>query len=284
MFSNTMTNRLSMGLFCILLSPVFYACNLDGTWAGQILYHQDPAHIEVVQTINPNPNAVDLAIADAREADLVEQMVEFRSGYVQSLKTLKSFYDIHGSTTKSKWANFELDGLRGVRKFRYLMDAEVASDTLRPLDNIAEANTLYEKGLGLMQQGGHGVPGLFRRDRMIEAAEVFRDMIALYPSSDKIDDAAFYCGEIHKEYLPNQAEIAVKWYERAWTWNPQIERPARFQAAVVYDYRLQDRSKALELYQSAVKLESDHASNVRFAVRRIQALSGTASGAFLAAP
>ena len=102
----------------------------------------------------------------------------------------------------------------------------------------------------------------------------FRQMIKQYPSSDKIDDAAFFCGEIHKEYLPGQELIAVRWYERAFEWNSETPHPARFQAAMVYDYRLHDRDRALELYHATLESEADDASNVRFATRRIRELTG----------
>ncbi len=84
------------------------------------------------------------------------------------------------------------------------------------------------------------------------------------------------CGEIHKEYLPGQEELAVKWYERAWTWDPRTPHTARFQAAVVFDYRLHDRDRALELYKSVVRDESHDRSNLRFATRRIRELTSAA--------
>ena len=108
---------------------------------------------------------------------------------------------------------------------------------------------------------------------MIEAAKLFRELIERYPNSDKIDDAAFYCGEIHKDYLPGQDEIAVRWYERVWTWNPETEHPARFQAASIYDYRLRDRVRALELYQAAIDHESQHEGNAGTASRRMRELT-----------
>ena len=98
-------------------------------------------------------------------------------------------------------------------------------------------------------------------------------MKTISAASEKIDDAAFYCGEIHKEYLPGQELIAVKWYERAWEWNPDTTHPARFQAAVVYDYSLHDRDRALELYQHVVAHETNDKNNVRFASRRIRELT-----------
>ena len=131
-----------------------------------------------------------------------------------------------------------------------------------------------------------GAESLYEKAYGLRNLETVREMCTLiveeYPTSDKIDDAAFYCGEIHKEYLPGQETLAVRWYERAWNWNPDTPFPARFQAAVVFDYRLHDRDRALELYHGVVEHETDHKSNVRFASRRIHELTAgneTASAA-----
>jgi tetratricopeptide (TPR) repeat protein len=250
-------------------------CNVDGR---AIRARISPSQPVSAGQRPRSEGGVDITIADAREVDLVEEMARHRLAYTQALRRLKQYYQVQGYATKAQWADTELRDFRSVKQFRYLMDAEVASDALRPEQEIPEANALYEKGLSLMRRGGHGIPLLFRRDRMVEAARVFRELIERFPNSDKIDDAAFYCGEIHKEYLPGQEAIAVKWYERAWTWNPETPHPARFQAAVVYDYRLHDRDRALELYQRVLKHEADHASNVRFATRRIAELTESRSG------
>jgi TolA-binding protein len=117
---------------------------------------------------------------------------------------------------------------------------------------------------------------------MVEAVGVFRELIERYPTSDKIDDAAFQLGQVHKEYLQDQEPIAVKWYERAWAWDPNTPHEPRFQAAVIYDYRLHDRDRALELYQLVLKDETPEQSsvnklarrtNVDFATRRIGELT-----------
>jgi hypothetical protein len=71
--------------------------------------------------------------------------------------------------------------------------------------------------------------------------------------------------------------LAVKWYERAWTWNPDTPHPARFQAAVVYDYRLHNRARALELYHAVLEHETADDKNARFATRRIGELSSEVS-------
>jgi hypothetical protein len=45
----------------------------------------------------------------------------------------------------------------------------------------------------------------------------------------------------------------------------------------VYDYRLHDRDRALELYQQVLTQETGDANNVNFAVRRIAALTEEAA-------
>ena len=55
-------------------------------------------------------------------------------------------------------------------------------------------------------------------------------------------------------------------------------RPARFQAAVLYDYRLHNRARALELYHDVIGHETRKISNIRFASRRIDELTGTPTG------
>ena len=108
---------------------------------------------------------------------------------------------------------------------------------------------------------------------MVEAAQVFRGMIERYPTSDKIDDAAFYLGEIHNLYLSGQKQLAAQWYERALAWNPDTPHAARFQAAVLYDHDLHDRDRALELYHAILDRGTAPNSSVRYSSRRVYELT-----------
>lgn len=262
-------DRLRFPFVCIGLLLATSNCNVDSQWS-----HSKAGPARADQSARgAKDGTIDITVVEGHEVDLVEALVSHRDQYHQRLNELHKYYKAHGRVDKAQWAAYELDGFRRVKHFRYLLDAEVPAFSFRPTELIEQADILYEKGLQLVRSGGHGVPGIFRRDRMIEAAETFRELIQQYPNSDKIDDAAFWCGEIHKEYLPGQEAIAVKWYERACTWNPETPHPARFQAAVVYDFRLHDRVRALELYQGALRHETTHEANLRFAAKRIEELT-----------
>jgi len=260
------------GFLGMVLCALATGCNVDGMFEND----QPPkGAIPMSRSEAPrsaSPDASGLSVVAQREVDLVENVLTYRAEYHRGLAELRDYYRDHGYANKQSWAEFELDGASKIKAFRYLLDSEVPSDELRPTEQISEADALYERGLEQMRNGGRGVPIFYKEKTMIQAADTFRELIEKYPSSDKIDDAAFALGEIHKEYLPDQEPIAVKWYERAWSWDPQTPHPARFQAAVVYDFRLHDRDRALELYRSVLKDEAESGSNVRFATRRIEQL------------
>lgn len=241
-------------------------CNVDGA----AISRRPPRGSALVKWDKP---AVDISSVEAEEVDLAEAVVSHRSAYHAHLIALRDYYQSRGYAAKQRWADFELDGLRKVKAFRYIDEAEVPIAMLDPKDSIPEADAQFARARELMTKGGYGTPIFYRQKTMIQAADLFRELIQQYPTSDKVDDAAFFLGEIHKEYLPGQDPIAVKWYERAWTWNPQTPHPARFQAAVVYDYRMHDRDRALELYRAVVDVETEHGSNARFAQRRIHELT-----------
>ncbi len=214
----------------------------------------------------------DMTMAPKSEVDMVEQMTYYRTMYVQTLEQLQEYYRAHGFAQKYIWAKNELADARRINAYEYLVDASMPKIDLEPRDHIPAADDLYNKALAAAKDAGHGIPALYNREKMEEALQMFKTVIREFPTSDKIDDAAFYCGELHKEYF-NDDTIAVKWYELAWTWDPSTPHPARFQAAVVYDFRLHNREKALELYRASIATETQDRSNVRFAVDRIKQLT-----------
>ena len=252
-------------------------CNTDTIWA-------DGQRVDGPVTDLDSPEGIelpDIQIAEATEVDLVEQLLMHRAMYHRTLRALHGYYGSRGYEQKRRWAEAELRGVERIQPFRYLLSAEVPASDLRPVESIAAADTMFQKGRELMHKGGHGLPALYRQELVIKALATFVALIRNHPTSDKIDDAAFFCGEIHKEYLKDQEPIAVRWYERAFAWDPTTPHPARFQAAVTYDFRLHDRARALELYRQVLEAETGNKSNVSFAVTRIDQLTGGGPSASL---
>ncbi len=265
------TGGVSLAMLCSaagLLS--LCGCNTDPVWEPRQKVSRPP----VTSFTNPDGVSVpDITITGAQEVDLVEQVLMYRASYHRSLSVLRDYYRDSGHDAKRTWAEAELSDLSKVKPYRYILADEVPPGRLEPQDSIAEADALYEIGVSLMKEGGHNVPFLYRDKKMRKALAAFREVIERFPTSDKIDDAAFYCGEIHKEYFDGEAPLAVRWYERAFLWDPETPHPARFQAATVYDLRLHDRDRALELYRGVLEFESENAANVNIAVRRIGELT-----------
>lgn len=273
-FSNF--HRVTLSAIAVIVVSSLTGCNVDPAMSesrvprGPRTTVGDPSRVDT-----RNMRGIDVRASDQQEVDLVEDMTANRTSYVLSLEKLRDFYKARGYADKQAWADQELKGIRGVRTFRYVMEAEVPKTKLTPVATVEDADALYDRGLKLMSKGGHGVPIFYSEKHMVEAADTFKQLIERYPNSDKVDDAAFQLGEIYKEYMKDQEPIAVQWYERALQWDPETPHPVRFQAAVVYDLRLHDRDRALELYQEVVRREEKPFSNIVFSNRRIQDLTAS---------
>ncbi len=212
------------------------------------------------------------AIEGVKEASLVEPAVAARQSWKEALERLAKLY-------REKGMNFKLAMVLNVqrrfdpiRQYDYFLNAEVPPETLRPTEVIPAADALFEKALKLHLEG-KPLPLITDYPKQREALQLFRKLVDEYPASTKIALAAYYIADIYKEYF-NENIRAVHWYERAWQWDPNVPKPARFQAAVVYDLRLAQHGKAVTLYRDVVKHEQFNRSNVNFALRRIEELTG----------
>ncbi|MHC4442709.1 MAG: tetratricopeptide repeat protein [Planctomycetota bacterium] len=268
-------NRIVGSITIVALSIVFITgnagCKTDALTGPQRVDDSAPL------TSLENPAGVDLPnipVADRTEVDLVEDMMLHRAMYARYLRVLVNYYAEHGYEYKAIWARNELYDLAKVKPYSYILDAEVPMADLSPAESVAEADKLFEEGRALMKKGGDGIPVFYNQDTMKLALTKFKQLIDNYPASDKIDDAAFYIAEIHKEYFEEKDNlIALRWYQRAIDWNSELPYPARFQMAAVYDYRLKDHEKALEMYQEVVDHEQFNKSNVVWAKARINDLT-----------
>ncbi|HWL94753.1 MAG TPA: hypothetical protein VNT79_14625 [Phycisphaerae bacterium] len=244
-------------------------------------------HDARVGDINPPPDDVDYQPAAAESSnfpDLIEDMAQKRQDYINHLIGLERAYLNVGDINRANWARRQRELTEKVEVYPYLSEqAPVQQDVHRevvPRDSIAEADVIFDQGYKIWDKMV-GVPfvgfAYLNKEEPREAVELFKRVIGEHPTSDKVDDAAYYIGNIYKEFLRHDDpdnELSLRYLRWAWTLDPQTPHPARFDAAVIYDFRLHDRDKATELYHDVLALnEAGNNSNQRFSATRIEQLT-----------
>jgi tetratricopeptide (TPR) repeat protein len=204
------------------------------------------------------------------EIGLVDEVTRARLAYQKALLTLKDFYMKRGNAVKTQWVDDELAGLDKTPKAQYLGVAELAGPGLKPTKRIDAADQLFKEGISFKDYPAFP-PG--KKDYLKTALEKFQTIIEKYPESDKIDDAAFRMGEIYGGWYFEDWTRAVQCYERCWQWNPKTIEPALLNAARIYEDKLKNRGKAIELYNRVIT-ESPDTEQTKAAQDRLKALTG----------
>jgi len=207
---------------------------------------------------------------DASEADIVEQVAINRQAYQRYIAVLMAHYESTGNNMKLGWAKDELKGLKQVPQYNYIIEAIIAGPNLKAGRSIAEAELVYMEALRLERQAKKYVV-LTNEEMLRLALDKYNQLIKKYPTSDKIDDAAFKAGGIY-EYFKDYT-IALLYYQRAYQWDPDTIHPARFKAAYILDRRLHRRAEALEVYQQALRKKDLNEKQREFAERRVKELT-----------
>ncbi len=228
------------------------------------------------RTNYPNPSvAGDIegaaqVISSTDEIDLVEQVSTHRRAYRQSLVLLVQHYTVVGDNRKLRWAREELTALDRMPQYRYIIDAEVLPADLSASTRIPKADEIYLDAVDTQRQAEP--IGILKDEEMLRVAlDKYIRLIREYPTSDKIDDAAYRAASIY-EYFKDY-EIALLYYQRAYQWEPDTPYAARFMAAQILDKRLRRRAEALELYQEAILREAKFQDWKVYGERRIKELS-----------
>lgn len=259
----------------VLHSYYMQTGNMDkANWAQRELENLDRAQTfqwaGIGQVVAPKGES----LAGADEHLLVEYVIAARTDYLNAMRNLLAFYrGAAGDSYKAQRVANVIERFDPVYTYKYFLDAEMPPANLRPMQVIPEAEQMYEQAVKLHRQGKGLIPGLgtsYTKQR--QALLLFLDLVNKYPQSTKIADSAYYIGEIYKEYFKEYIR-AVAWYLRAVEWDPNLTQPARFQAAVVSDYHLFNRTQAIELYRQVIQHEQFNASNVRFSHNRIRELT-----------
>jgi tetratricopeptide (TPR) repeat protein len=246
----------------ILLLTLFVGCQTDtGTSQKLPMRSSQP-----VQVGDPN-KAVTATSGD--EIDLVEKMTANRQAYERSLQALIQYYDGSGNHEKQNWAKEELTAFNRIPQYRYIFEMPTS---LKAKDSIPAADQLYNEAEKLYRDAGV-IPLTVTKDvQLLQAAmRKYEDLISRYPTSDKIDDAAYRMGTITEGL--GDTTIALACYQRAYQWDPATPYPARFKAANILDKKLHRRAEALEVYQEAIAKETKYTDLRLMAERRVQELN-----------
>ena len=213
-----------------------------------------------------------VTLSQAGETDIVEQLAINRRAYHQGLELLIRYYTQTGNNMKFNWANEELTALDLIPQYKYIIVAETLDSNLRASTSIPEADDLFKNALRLEEEARVLLIGT-NNDKLREALNTYDRLIRNYPTSDKIDDAAFNAGVIYERF--QDYSIALLYFQRAYQWDPETPHPARFRSARILDKRLHRNAEALELYREALRTEGKYGKRriwVEYAEERIKAL------------
>lgn len=209
-------------------------------------------------------------VVDATETDLVERMAKSRAEYRQELNALIDYYFEAGNNMKMNWAKTELQQFDEKAQYDYIVEAAMAGPELKATNSIAQADELYVQAVVLEQKAGNLMTAK-NRDNLRLALREYNRLIKNYPTSDKIDDAAYNSANIYERF--KDYEIALVYYQRTYQWDPQTSYPAKYRAALLLDNNLHRRDQALTLYQQAAEDENTPSFYRDYAKARIKRLT-----------
>jgi len=242
-----------------------------GLLAGCGPTYEGSGQIAPPPSLSPSTPASVTDTGAATEAQLVEQVALGRQTYKEALEKLEDYYTKNGNHMKQQWAKAELKGLNESPQYRYIIQAEVAGQDLKAMSAETPADKLYAEGMSYYHEGKPLVGSLILNEGKLRMAiDKFNMLIRDYPTSDKIDDAAFHAGQAYQDL--KDYSIAALYYTRAFQWDENTPYPARFKAGYVYDKYLFNREKALECYKAYLARNPSNATFKEIAEQRVAEL------------
>ncbi len=216
-----------------------------------------------------NPKANSAKEAETNESSAVKAVSEARRTYQESLHKLYEIYSQNGEKEKAKWVEEELKGFHLISKPAYRFD-DAPSAKLDGKDNIKEANEMLRLAMSYKDHG-FGTEYTLNQRR---AEILLQELIVKYPTSDKIDAAAYELGDLYEGRAYKQYARAALYFERSSQWRKSGRSDARMRAAKLYDKQLNDRNKSIEMYREVVAHDTD-ADRLKDAERRLSDLTGS---------
>ena len=89
------------------------------------------------------PQAQQLSVPQAGEVDIAEHVATSRQAYRNGLQALVDYYTDTGNNMKLEWAKKELNLLKKVTQYDYIVEAAVPGTQLRASQSILEADYIF---------------------------------------------------------------------------------------------------------------------------------------------
>jgi len=178
-----------------------------------------------------------------KEDQLIHAVTVSRKNYRDALDELRQYYQDTGNQLRLQKTRRELDALDKVPQPLYTDEGLGNVRTGVTLRDIEDANTLFKDAIMYKKS--------FSKENRITAIKRLEKLMATYPDSDKVGDAAFQIAEIYAGSYFHDYESAAKYYIKSYQLNPYIKQPALLRAAEMYDKMLTDYERAKVIYQQA---------------------------------
>jgi tetratricopeptide (TPR) repeat protein len=205
------------------------------------------------------------------ETALVERVLAARKDYHKSLAALYEHYRSTGDRERARWVEEEIRAFHLISKPSYRLDVmDVPPATLKAEQNIKEANDLFAYAMSYKDKGVGTELTLNQR----RAEIILQEILAKHPTSDKIADVAYELGTLYEGKAFRQYDRAAAYFERSSQWRKGSSNDARLRAARIYDARLSERTKAIEMYKEVIAHDTDPA-RMKEADRRLAELLST---------
>ena len=203
-----------------------------------------------------------------KEEQLIHAVTVSRKNYRDALDELRQYYQDTGNQLRLQKTRRELDALDKVPQPLYTDEGLGNVRTGVTLRDVEDANALFKDAMMYKKS--------FSKENRITAIKRLEKLMATYPDSDKVGDAAFQIAEIYAGSYFHDYESAAKYYIKSYQLNPYIKQPALLRAAEMYDKMLTDYERAKAIYQQAA-LYSPDAKSRKKAQDRLSVLEqGTA--------
>lgn len=187
----------------------------------------------------------------ADEQRFVNEALKARGEYVHALEALAGFYREAVLKDKLKTVDAELTALQDRSDIPALKASSVeayAGALGGKIEAVPEADTLFAQA----EDCRRDLDPFRRQTNLLKALEIYQALILKHPQSDKVDECAYYMGQIYaSSYLGNMAK-AAEYYEKCLLWNPKTDKDARFRSAEAYE-KARNPQKAQELYRLAAE-------------------------------